>query len=77
MKFAQLDYFFHKMFGETKDTMSTLPKSWGDMFSVHHKLGPCNVAYFLRIFVLFEFIRNAFSNTCLVFDIAVQVCDRI
>ena len=36
-----------------------------------------NVGYFWRIFAFFEFIRNAFSNACLVFDIAVQVCDCI
>jgi len=33
------------------------------------RLRGVNVGYFWRIFVFFEFIRNAFSNTCLVFDI--------
>jgi len=35
--------------------------------------------YFLKNFCIafFEFVRNVFSNTCLVFDIAVQVCDCI
>jgi len=40
------------------------------------------IGYFLRIFAFFalhffKFIRHAFSNTCLVFDVAVQVCDCI
>jgi len=33
------------------------------------RLPRVNVTYFWRIFAVFEFIRNSFSNTCLVFDI--------
>jgi len=41
------------------------------------RLPGVNVGYFWRICAFFEFIRNASSNTCLVFDTAVQVCDCI
>jgi len=33
------------------------------------RLHRVNAGYLWRIFAFFEFIRNAFSNTCLVFDI--------
>jgi len=41
------------------------------------RLPGVNVGYFWRICAFLEFTRNASSNTCLVFDIAVQVCDCI
>jgi len=33
------------------------------------RLPGVNIGYYWRIFGFYEFIRNAFSNTCLVFDI--------
>jgi len=41
------------------------------------RLPGVNIGYYWRIFAFYAFIRNACSNTCLVFDIAVQVCDWI
>jgi len=75
MKFAQLHYFLSQTIGGDKRYYVHRVQKLGR--HVPHKLGPCSVAYFLRISVFYEFIRNALSNTCLVFDIAVQVCDHI
>jgi len=62
----------------TADRNNTL---WQKQHTAHIVLcGLClrlpgvNVGYFWRFFAFFQFIGNAFSNTCLVFDIAVQMC---